>query len=139
MLMTLDEAIAHCYEVAGGCDACAAEHLQLAHWLEELKHLRKESVRLSKMISGLAEIERTMKLNQDYLDTLDLEPFLHKGQELYYIVEEISEKFANDPNMPEELEGEVFNFLSDYEVGEYLAERYGVKVREDIEVRYYLD
>lgn len=48
--MTLDEAIAHCKEVAqrlkASCDlqdhVCGDEHLQLASWLEELKALREE-------------------------------------------------------------------------------------------------
>ena len=40
--MTLDEAIRHCYEVAGRkCDDCGKEHLQLAKWLEELKESRE--------------------------------------------------------------------------------------------------
>ena len=39
--MKIEEAIAHCYENAGGCDACSQEHLQLAHWLEELVALRE--------------------------------------------------------------------------------------------------
>ena len=41
--MTLDEAIIHAREVAaqlGGCE-CAAEHIQLAEWLEELRERRK--------------------------------------------------------------------------------------------------
>ena len=44
--MTIEEAIAHCYDVANGkdnqCDECRQEHLQLAKWLEELITLRKE-------------------------------------------------------------------------------------------------
>ena len=44
--MTIEEAIAHCYDVANGkynqCDECRQEHLQLAKWLEELRTLRKE-------------------------------------------------------------------------------------------------
>jgi len=44
----LDEAIAHCREVAAaqtaaGCRGCADDHLQLAAWLEELKRLREEN------------------------------------------------------------------------------------------------
>lgn len=42
---TLDEAIAHCYEVSKKkdiCKECADEHLQLAKWLKELKTLRQE-------------------------------------------------------------------------------------------------
>jgi len=39
--MTLDEAIAHCNEVAGACDTgCRREHKQLADWLRELKDRR---------------------------------------------------------------------------------------------------
>lgn len=40
--MTLEEAIKHCEEVADSkCDACGAEHKQLAEWLIELKGRRK--------------------------------------------------------------------------------------------------
>lgn len=40
--MTIDEAIAHCKEVADGCSvtACEADHRQLAEWLRELKERR---------------------------------------------------------------------------------------------------
>lgn len=46
-LMTLDEAIKHCNEVAetiseSGCDECAKEHKQFAEWLIELKELRSK-------------------------------------------------------------------------------------------------
>lgn len=41
--MTLDEAIAHCNERAEQCDACGAEHKQLAIWLKELKVLRQHT------------------------------------------------------------------------------------------------
>lgn len=43
--MTLDEAIIHAREVAAqlGCCECAAEHRQLAEWLEELRELRKNN------------------------------------------------------------------------------------------------
>lgn len=39
--MNIDEAIKYCYEFAESkCDDCEKEHLQLAHWLEELKESR---------------------------------------------------------------------------------------------------
>lgn len=47
-LMTLDEAISHCIDVAAGntaqgkCPSYAAEHLQLAAWLTELKERREK-------------------------------------------------------------------------------------------------
>lgn len=48
--MTLEEAIKHAREVAESrtdlCDACRAEHRQLAEWLEELVRLREENERL---------------------------------------------------------------------------------------------
>lgn len=41
-VMTLDEAIAHCEEVAKSlCGECAKQHKQLAEWLKELKELRE--------------------------------------------------------------------------------------------------
>ena len=41
-LMSLDDVISYCYDVAENadadtCDACLVEHLQLAAWLEELR------------------------------------------------------------------------------------------------------
>ena len=65
-MMTLDEAIKHCREVADGqlCEgtvnhkACGEEHRWLAEWLEELKKLREyhkrtiEKIR-SKNVGGL--------------------------------------------------------------------------------------
>ncbi len=38
--MTLVEAIAHADEVAAGDCSCAAEHIQLAEWLRELRTMR---------------------------------------------------------------------------------------------------
>lgn len=43
--MTLEQAIEHCYEVTnGGCTACAAEHRQLAEWLEKLRVYEKSQM-----------------------------------------------------------------------------------------------
>ena len=42
MMMTLEQAIEHCDEVAHSkCDQCGAEHKQLARWLRELKARRE--------------------------------------------------------------------------------------------------
>lgn len=44
-LMSLDDAISHCYDVAENadtCEACRVEHLQLAAWLEELRQRRED-------------------------------------------------------------------------------------------------
>lgn len=48
MILTLDEAIAHCEEVADRCAVtdgnikCEVEHRQLAEWLKDYKRLLKE-------------------------------------------------------------------------------------------------
>lgn len=40
--MTLDQAIAHAWEVSDkqGCTECGTDHMQLALWLEELRERR---------------------------------------------------------------------------------------------------
>lgn len=45
-VMTLDDAIRHCYNVAKSCSMvgsveCGQDHLQLAEWLEDYKRLRR--------------------------------------------------------------------------------------------------
>lgn len=41
-MMTIEEAIKHCNNVASSqCNTCGEEHKQLAEWLKELKCLRK--------------------------------------------------------------------------------------------------
>lgn len=81
-MMTIDEAIRHCEEVAGeqqeradsaelidildgldveACKECAADHRQLAEWLRELKELREV---FSKVDAGAIK-------PKDYLDLLD--------------------------------------------------------------------
>ena len=46
-MMTLEEAIAHCEDVAndraGCCEDCAEEHRQLAEWLKELRAYREQT------------------------------------------------------------------------------------------------
>lgn len=62
-MMTIDEAIRHCEEVAekmNDCE-CAADHRQLAEWLRELKELREI---FSKVDTGAIK-------PKDYLDLLD--------------------------------------------------------------------
>lgn len=57
MVMTLDEAITHCIEVADqneyqSCKECAKEHRQLAKWLTELKTYRKLIANADKLIES---------------------------------------------------------------------------------------
>jgi len=44
-MMTLDEAIEHCEEVANQCSnkECSNDHIQLAKWLKELRNYKKDN------------------------------------------------------------------------------------------------
>ena len=52
--MTLDEAIAHAWEVAGekGCTECGKNHAQLAKWLEELRIWRNAAAQWASTINN---------------------------------------------------------------------------------------
>lgn len=57
--LTMDEAIAHCYDVAEkkkDCEECCMMHLMLARWLEELKDRRKAEAVQKAIDSGLAPV-----------------------------------------------------------------------------------
>ena len=58
--MTIHEAISHCYEVSNNkCDACGAEHKQLARWLEDYLQLKYELEYIEKNILSIpSEDER---------------------------------------------------------------------------------
>ena len=44
-MMTLDEAITHCEEIASSeCSECAKQHQQLSEWLKELKLYREKKL-----------------------------------------------------------------------------------------------
>lgn len=63
--MTLDEAIIHAREVAAqlGCCECAAEHIQLAEWLEELRERRKidKTVKHKQLVEWSEELHKNNK------------------------------------------------------------------------------
>ena len=66
-MLTLDEAIKHCYEVAETkCNECGKEHLQLAEWLEELKELRQ-----SKEVFHVDYDEKPISVKKQYWISLE--------------------------------------------------------------------
>ena len=70
-MMTLDEAIKHCYEKAD-CSECGQEHKQLREWLEELKHYKQleEHGRLIELPCAVGdtvyEVQKIRKRIQEY-------------------------------------------------------------------------
>ena len=92
-MFTLDEAIQHCYEVAerlrksNPCDTCAAEHEQLAHWLEELKKLRVECDGLRSNWYKCAEKVKTLRAELAAMPSrkewVDMVEYIHDRRRRY--------------------------------------------------------
>ena len=92
-IISIDEAIEHCYEVANRkCDDCGKEHLQLAKWLEELKESR-ETINRQK-----AEIERLRKQLKEGIDLSDSVVKIFKVEAIKEFAERLCEgRVSNDP------------------------------------------
>ena len=68
---------------------------------------------------------------KQYLDTLDLLPYLEKYQDVNIIMDRIEEKFAkNYPYIKEEKI--LFNHIGTLEFMDYLTKRYGIRFYEHI-------
>lgn len=76
----------------------------------------------------------------DFLDSIDFTPYLGmEGVTLEDIMDTIEFDYesSNFVEMPEELEGNVFNNMDETEFAEYLEERYpGLLIREVVEVHH---
>lgn len=76
----------------------------------------------------------------DFLDSIDFTPYLGiEGVTLEDIMDTIEFDYesSNFVEMPEELEGNVFNNMDEAEFAEYLEERYpGLLIREVVEVHH---
>lgn len=76
--------------------------------------------------------------NVMYLDTLDLSGYLPQSSDVQTIMTLIQEDYDNNDELPDELEGCVFNFLDAEDVAYYLANRYKLNVHEEVIVHYVL-
>lgn len=77
------------------------------------------------------------KINKEYLDTLDLSKYL-VVEDLDAIIDCIEYEYNNSVDLPEELQGCIFNFLSKDEIHNYLVERYDLLSIEDVVITYRL-
>lgn len=84
------------------------------------------------------------QLNYNILDKLDLKPYIHQGDSIYNIMENIEDNI-NIENLEYEIQimlddplmqRDIFNWISTEEFMDYLHERYGVMFEERIE--YYV-
>lgn len=67
--------------------------------------------------------EEEMKISTDFFDTIDFKRFIKSGEkiELQDLEDSINEYYDNHKELlPEVFQGYVFNFVSDYELEQYL-------------------
>ena len=76
--------------------------------------------------------------NKKYLDTLDLSKYISQSKDIDTIIDLIKKDYDNNPNLPEILEGCIFNHLGKEDIAYYLAKRYGFYVNEQIIYKYTL-
>lgn len=87
------------------------------------------------MIRDFREME---KLNKEYLDTLDLNKYIAQSKDIQRIIDAIENDYDESDNLPDELEGCIFNYLGTEDIAYYLADRYGFHVYEQVVYKYTL-
>lgn len=82
--------------------------------------------------------DEDVRMNYDYLDTLDFSRYLKEGRHsLSEVMMKIEDDYENNADLPQFLQGCVFNFLSREEVAHYLCDRYDLVFMEVVEYDYY--
>lgn len=88
------------------------------------------------MIFGLEEIDRVMKETKKFLDTIDIRKYLYDGKDLYDVIDEIEDDYEEAVRDNPIFQGYVFNWMSTDEFGDYITERYGIQINEEVTIRY---
>ena len=78
------------------------------------------------------------KINKEYLDTLDLNKYIAQSKDIQTIIDAIENDYDENDNLPDELEGCIFNHLGTEDIAYYLADRYGLHVHEQVIYKYTL-
>ena len=89
------------------------------------------------MICGRKEIEKAVAINKMYLDKLDFSEWMQPGVMLEYVIDQAEAKYGQGAGMPDILDGELFNWMSNDEVAEYLGERYQMDLNEETITKYW--
>ena len=84
------------------------------------------------------EWEKGKKLNEEFLDTLDLKKYVEKSIYVDEIISAIEEDYDDSDVLPDAFCGCIFCWMDRYEIAEYLAARYGKTFCEEETVRYVL-
>lgn len=83
------------------------------------------------------EYYKKIEENKKILDTLDL-PKPERGEDIWDYADRVEERFKNVTLviLPEDYDGNLFNYLDAYELGDYLGDRFNMICEE--EIRYIL-
>jgi len=83
---------------------------------------------------SLNELKKYEELNKIVLDKIEF-PIPDQGENFDEYLDRVKDQYMT-LELPPELQGELFCFMSTYELGEYLKKRYGWTVEE--EIQYYI-
>lgn len=86
-----------------------------------------------------------INLNYTYLDMIDLQPYLEKATTINELMREVQHDYENN-KFPEYFnlfihafeDDWVFNYLSDYDMAGYLADKYNISIDEQEYTEYYI-
>jgi hypothetical protein len=103
-ILTLDDAITHCYDIAdgktGACEDCRAEHMMLGSWLRELKLRRELELQNPPQLAALPcvgdKVYELCRINQfgDYkIDESEIKGFIVDTNRTAFDYELLGEKF----------------------------------------------
>lgn len=106
------------------CDECLIEYCSYEPFSEACQSIR---------------VFRTEEeFNKEYLDSLDLSSYLSQSNDVQTIIDLIEKDYDDNENLPVELAGCIFNYLSNEDVAYYLADRYELHVNEQVIYKYTL-
>ena len=76
------------------------------------------------------EYYKKIEENKEILDRLDL-PKPERGEDVWDYADRVEEMFK-DVTLPEDYDGNLFNYLDVYELGDYLGDRFNMICEEEI-------
>ena len=86
----------------------------------------------------MGDFERTQELNKKFLDSLDLGKYISQSKDVQEIINMIEDDYDDSSDLPDWLEGCIFNYLGKEDIAHYLADRYGFHVHKQVICEYTL-